>query len=293
MSGHRSAARTKPGAESAEVRNASNGAGSRAAGKCGESAEVVRKLSLSHSVPAVPALPAPSAGRRRRAPAAAAPLPALPLVPPVPVPPREEPPAEAPTRASGGPWGEAPPSLARGLPAPEQAVIDAALAILARRVREPGALVESPGAARELVRMHLAQCERERFGVLFLDARHAVIGWEVLFEGTLTQTAVYPREVVRRALQLNAAAVIVAHNHPSGSAEPSQADEYLAAAIQSALSLIDVRLLDSFVVGWPAVVSMAERDLIRGSVPAWAVRPAAVSSPEAPRRRSPQRRPHA
>jgi DNA repair protein RadC len=93
-------------------------------------------------------------------------------------------------------------------------VIDAALAILARRVSEPGGVIDSPGAARELVHLHLAQCERERFGVLFLNGQHAVIGFEVLFEGTLTQTSVHPREVARRALQLNAAAVILAHNHP-------------------------------------------------------------------------------
>ncbi len=141
-------------------------------------------------------------------------------------------------------------------------MIDAALAILARRVSEPGAVVSCPGLARELVRLHLAQCERERFGVLFLSAQHEVIGFEVLFEGTLAQTAVYPREVVRRALQLNAGAVVLAHNHPSGNAMPSRADEALTATLMQALHLVDVRVLDHLVIGWPHVVSMAERGLM-------------------------------
>lgn len=193
----------KSGAESAEVRKAKRGAGSRAVAECGRSAERVRNLSLP-SVSVAPALrpippspsPAPSLvrarGRKRR----------------------EESPAAPPT-THGAAWpADAPRSLARDLDAPEQAVIDAALAILARRVREPGAVVESPGAARELVRLHLAQCEHERFAVLFLSGQHQVIAFEVLFEGALTQTQVYPRQVVRRALQLNAGAVILAHNHP-------------------------------------------------------------------------------
>jgi DNA repair protein RadC len=237
----------RAGAESAEVRKAKRGAGSRAVGECGKSAEKVRNLSLPpasvpapiHSAPATPA-PAPSLVRARARTR------------------REGFPAQ-PLPAGGDGWpADAPPSLARGLPAPEQAVIDAALAILARRVREPGALIESPGAARELVRLHLAQCERERFGVLFLNSQHGVIGFEVLFEGTISQTATYPREVARRALQLNAAAVILAHNHPSGLEEPSKADECLTHAMRHALALVDVIVLDHIVIGWPGVASMAE-----------------------------------
>lgn len=239
----------KTGAESAEVRKARNGAGSRAAAKCGKSAERVRK----HTVP-VP-LDAPAC----LAPAAAQPLA---LVMPPAAQPREGFPPRTPS-AAGGDWpAEAPPSLARGLPAPEQAVIDAALAILSRRLREPGALVTSPGEARELLRLHLGQCERERFGVLFLDSRLAVIGFEVLFEGTLAQTAVYPREVVRRALQLNAGAVILAHNHPSGAAAPSRADEFLTQTLKAALQLVDVRVIDHLVIGWPGVCSMADAGLM-------------------------------
>lgn len=237
----------KAGAESAEVRKAKRGAGSRAVGECGKSAEKVRNLSISSAsvsvlIPSAPVLPAPAPslvrgrGRARR----------------------EGFPAQALTTGGDGWPSDAPLSLARGLPAPEQAVIDAALAILARRVREPGAVIDSPGAARELVRLHLAQCERERFGVLFLNGQHGVIGFEVLFEGTLTQTTVHPREVARRALQLNAAAVILAHNHPSGSATPSKADAFLTSAMQHALAAIDVRVLDHLVIGWPGIASMAD-----------------------------------
>jgi DNA repair protein RadC len=241
----------KSGAESAEVRKSKRGAGSRGAVECGRSAEEVRNLSTSAVSPPpniqpvkLGDFPAPALVRARGRK------------------PREDVPGPAPT-GRGDDWpADCPPSLARGLPAPEQAVIDAALAILARRVREPGTVIDSPGAARELVRLHLAQCERERFGVLFVDSQHAVIGFEVLFEGTLTQTAVMPREIVRRALQLNAGAVILAHNHPSGSAEPSKADAMLTVALKQALALVDVRVLDHVVVGWTGIVSMAERGLM-------------------------------
>lgn len=175
---------------------------------------------------------------------------------------REDAPGAAPaTRGDGWPV-DAPLSLARGLPPHEQAVVDAALAILSHRVREPGAVMCSPGQVREYLRLHLAGNERECFGVMFLDAQNRVIDFEILFEGTLSQTTVYPREVVKRVLQLNAAAVIVAHNHPSGEAEPSRADEHLTTAIQAALLYIDVHVLDHLVVGWPDIVSFAERGLL-------------------------------
>jgi DNA repair protein RadC len=98
--------------------------------------------------------------------------------------------------------------------------------------------------------------------VLFLDHQHRLLELEEMFRGTLTQTSVYPREVVRRAMALNAAAVILAHNHPSGLAEPSRADEYLTQSLKSALGLVDVRVLDHLVVGRGQVVSMAERGLL-------------------------------
>ena len=97
---------------------------------------------------------------------------------------------------------------------------------------------------------------------LFLDSQHRLLVADEMFRGTLTQTSVYPREVVRRALALNAAAVILAHNHPSGVAEPSRADEHLTQALKAALQLLDVRVLDRLVVGRGQVVSMAERGLM-------------------------------
>lgn len=259
------------GAESAEVRKARNGAGSRAVGKCGKSAERVRK----HSAPV--SIDAPAC----QAPAAAQPLA---LVKPKAPKPREASPPRPPAPAGDGWPADAPPSLARGLPAPEQAVIDAALAILSRRLREPGAVVTCPGAARELLRLHLGQCERERFGVLFLDTQSAVLAFEVLFEGSLATTSVHPREVVRRALQLNAGAVILAHNHPSGKAVPSRADEALTQTLKAALQLVDVRVLDHLVIGWPAVCSMAEAGLMEPA-PGFATEraaswPAAISCAE-------------
>jgi len=108
----------------------------------------------------------------------------------------------------------------------------------------------------------LAQTAHEIFAVLFLDAQHRLIACDEMFRGTLTQTAVYPREVVKQALRHNCAAVILAHNHPSGVAEPSRADEALTRALQSALALVDVRVLDHIVVGAASSTSFAERGLL-------------------------------
>ena len=102
----------------------------------------------------------------------------------------------------------------------------------------------------------------EVFAVLFLDPQHKLLLMEEMFRGTLTQASVYPREVVKRALQTNAAAVVFAHNHPSGVAEPSRADEFLTQTLKSALALVDVRVLDHLVVGRSDVVSFAERGLL-------------------------------
>ena len=98
--------------------------------------------------------------------------------------------------------------------------------------------------------------------MLVLDAQNRLMSLEEMFRGTLTQTSVYPREVVRRALELHAAAVVFAHNHPSGVAEPSRADEYLTTTLKTALALVDVRVLDHLVVGRHDVVSFAERGLL-------------------------------
>ncbi|MEO8164979.1 MAG: DNA repair protein RadC [Betaproteobacteria bacterium] len=125
-----------------------------------------------------------------------------------------------------------------------------------------GISVSSPAAVRDFLRLSIQNRPVEIFVGLFLDAQNRVIAVEELFSGTLTQTSVFPREVVRRSLHHNAAAVIFAHNHPSGVAEPSHADETLTRALKEALSLIDVRVLDHFVVGRGAILSFAERGLI-------------------------------
>lgn len=115
---------------------------------------------------------------------------------------------------------------------------------------------------RDYLRIMLAQREHEVFMVLFLDAQNRVIAPEEMFRGTLTQTSVYPREVVKRALSLNAAAVILAHNHPSGVAEPSRADEFLTQSLRSALALVDIRVLDHIVIAGSNATSFAERGLL-------------------------------
>jgi DNA repair protein RadC len=122
---------------------------------------------------------------------------------------------------------------------------------------------DSPGAVRDWLRLNLAGLGHEVFVVIFLDAQNRVICSEEMFRGTLSQTAVYPREVLKKVLQHNAAAVILAHNHPSGVAEPSQADQQLTRALQKALELIDVRVLDHFVIaGNTRPLSFAERNLL-------------------------------
>jgi DNA repair protein RadC len=157
---------------------------------------------------------------------------------------------------------ESPPGRGAGLQAHEQAVIDAALAILASRMRADGALFCSPSTVKDYLTLHLAGREREAFAVLYLDTRQRLLAFEVPFAGTLTHTSVHPREIVRRALDLNAAAVILAHNHPSGVAEPSRADELLTQGLRAALQLVDVRVLDHVIVAGRATMSFAERGLL-------------------------------
>lgn len=130
----------------------------------------------------------------------------------------------------------------------------------ARVVR--GGAMESPDDTLRFLQASLRDRPYEVFCCLFLDNRHRVLAFEELFRGTLSGTAVYPREVVKRALALNAAAVILVHNHPSGVAEPSRADEVLTERLQEALGLVDVRVLDHFVVGDGETVSFSERGLI-------------------------------
>lgn len=123
-------------------------------------------------------------------------------------------------------------------------------------------VLSAPAAVRDRLRIHFAGREYESFVALFLDSQHRVIEIEELFRGTLNQTSVYPREVVKAALRENAAAVIFAHNHPSGVAEPSKADEHLTQALKQALALVDVRVLDHFVVAGASTLSFAERGLL-------------------------------
>jgi DNA repair protein RadC len=143
----------------------------------------------------------------------------------------------------------------------EDRIIERALQILAARVRE-GAALTSPGAVRDYLRLALGGREHEVFVCVWLDAQHRVIDIEEAFRGTLTQTSVYPREIVKAALRHNAAAVIFAHNHPSGVAQPSQSDELLTRNLKEALALIEVRVLDHFVVAGAQAISFAERGLL-------------------------------
>jgi DNA repair protein RadC len=116
----------------------------------------------------------------------------------------------------------------------------------------------SPQQLQKYLQLELAHLHHEVFGVVFLNAQHGLIAFEVMFRGSLTQTAVHPREVVKRALALHAASVVLAHNHPSGCAQPSSADQALTRVLSSALALVDVRVLDHLVVSRTAVVSMAQ-----------------------------------
>ena len=142
-----------------------------------------------------------------------------------------------------------------------QAVLEMARRALGEKMKAGDALT-SPGAVKDYLRLALAGREHEVFAAVLLDAQNRVIAVEELFRGTLTQTSVYPREVVKQALHHNAAAVIFAHNHPSGTAEPSGADQVLTQALKSALALVDVRVLDHFIIGGGAALSFAERGLL-------------------------------
>jgi len=142
-----------------------------------------------------------------------------------------------------------------------QAVLEMSRRALKEEMQRGDAL-NSPRAVRDYLQLLLGGRHQEVFLVLFLDTQHRVISSEELFQGTLSQTSVYPREVVKRALAHNAAAVILAHNHPSGVAEPSQSDRMLTDALKQALSLIDVRVLDHFIVAVGQTSSFAEKGLL-------------------------------
>jgi DNA repair protein RadC len=142
-----------------------------------------------------------------------------------------------------------------------QAILEMSRRALAEEMQLKDVL-SSPQQVRDYLCLRLGALSREVFIVLFLDAQNRVVAQEEMFSGTLTQTSVYPREVVKRALHHNAASVILAHNHPSGVAQQSQADEMLTAALKQALALVDVRVLDHFIVAGNTSLSFAERGLL-------------------------------
>ncbi|OFZ97526.1 MAG: hypothetical protein A3H35_02845 [Betaproteobacteria bacterium RIFCSPLOWO2_02_FULL_62_17] len=153
----------------------------------------------------------------------------------------------------------------RGLGNAKAAQLLASVELARRSLREEietRDALASPQAVRDYLRLILARSDREVFVALMLDAQHRVTATEELFHGTLTQTSVYPREVVKCALRHNAAALIFAHNHPSGIAEPSHADELLTRSLKSALALVDVQVLDHFIVAGGRTLSFAERGLL-------------------------------
>jgi DNA repair protein RadC len=141
------------------------------------------------------------------------------------------------------------------------AVLELARRALAQQLQDKPCF-DGPQAVRDYLQLQLGARTHEVFAVLFLDSQHKLLAFEELFRGTLTQTSVYPREVVLRALHLQAAAVVLAHNHPSGSVQPSRADEALTQTLKSALALVDVRVLDHVIVAHGQWLSMAAKGLV-------------------------------
>lgn len=143
----------------------------------------------------------------------------------------------------------------------DNAIIQNALDILESRIQLPTAYIKSPSDTRNFLRLKLSELEHEVFAVVFLNNRHGVIAYEEMFTGTIDGAAVYPREVVKAALRHNAAAVILAHNHPSGITNPSESDKNLTQRLKNALVLVDVRVLDHLIVGHD-ITSFAELGLM-------------------------------
>ena len=141
------------------------------------------------------------------------------------------------------------------------AVLELARRAMAQRLQERAAF-DTPDAVKHYLQLHLANRAQEVFAVLFLDVQNRLIALEEMFQGTLTQTSVYPREVVKRALHLQASCVVLSHNHPSGTVQPSRADEMLTQTLKTTLALIDVRVLDHIIVAPGEALSMAERGLM-------------------------------
>lgn len=142
--------------------------------------------------------------------------------------------------------------------ASEIEVVRQALAILDAHLKEKGVALESPEEVRSFLRLQLEQEQCEVFAVLFLDTKHRLLQFVRMFTGTIDQAAVYPREVVKTGLALNASAAIICHNHPSGDPAPSLADRQLTIRLKDALGLVDIRLLDHFVIGHGQIASFSE-----------------------------------
>lgn len=155
-----------------------------------------------------------------------------------------------------------PGALATAQKVREDRAIYRAMKLLEDRLRKPGKQLSSPLAVRQFLALRLAREEREIFAALWMDTRNRLIAADNIFFGTLKEATVYPREVVWRGLQRNAACVIFAHNHPSGSAAPSRADLMLTCTLKAALELVDIRTLDHFIVAGVATVSLAEMGLM-------------------------------
>ncbi|OVZ81729.1 RadC family protein [Yersinia intermedia] len=150
------------------------------------------------------------------------------------------------------------------MPPSEQRTIRRALNLLAKQLREPGVAFTSTHVTRDWLRLHLAGLEREVFIVLWLDNQNRLLAQETLFTGTINSTTVHPRELLKSAMKHNAASAVLAHNHPSQLAEPSQADRQITDRIKTALELVDVRVVDHLVVGGLDIVSFAERGWLPG-----------------------------
>lgn len=153
----------------------------------------------------------------------------------------------------------------KGLGPAKRAQVEAVLELARRTAGESlreGDALTSPGAVRDYLRLALGGLEHEVFVCLWLDAQHRTLAVEEAFRGSLTQTSVYPREIVKSGLRRNAAAVIFAHNHPSGAAQPSRADELLTRNLKEALALVEIRVLDHFIVAGRQTLSFAERGLL-------------------------------
>ena len=153
----------------------------------------------------------------------------------------------------------------KGLGPAKATQLSATLELCRRVLREKVAssdVITSPESTREYLQLHFQGLQREQFACLFLDTRHRVITLETLFQGTLNAATVHPREVVKQALALNAASLILCHNHPSGDPEPSQADIRITQRLKEALQLVDIQVLDHMIVGQGEILSMAERGLV-------------------------------